>query len=132
MEPSEIPAGPAAASARFSPGLARLWLGVLLPPAAWVTDLLARYMAIRYANLHGRLWPLHVSTGIGLAMLLVGVTLCWRTRRTAIQHGNLQAGMEANAMATLSSWGLALALFFFLLIAAQAYPTLVLTVREIT
>ena len=132
MTPAETPAGPAAAASKFSPELARLWAGVLLPPAGWVLDFLVRYMAIRYANLHDRVWPLYLSTALGLTALAVGVRLCWRARRAAIEQpagGDPDARMTA---ATLSSWGLALALFFFLLIAAEAYPVLVLTAREIT
>jgi hypothetical protein len=136
MAPSETPAGPAAAASVFSPTLARLWVGVLLPPAAWVSDLLTRYMVIRYASTHGRIWPLHLSTAFGLTLLALGARLCWQARRAAMQghvDGDIGDGTTARAaMATLSVWGLALSLFFFLLIGAQAYPTFVLAIREIT
>jgi hypothetical protein len=131
MTPVETPAGPAAAASKFAPELARLWAGVLLPPAGWVLDFLIRYMAIRYAHLHDRVWPLYLSTALGMTVVALGAWLCWQARQRAVgQHGG---DPEARATAaTLSSWGLALALFFFLLIAAQAYPVLVLTAREIT
>jgi len=131
MSSADTPAGPAAAASRFSPELARLWAGVLLPPAGWVLDLLMRYMLIRYANLHDRVWPLYLSTALGLTALAIGAGLCGRARRRAVERAGGDADARMTA-ATLSSWGLALALFFFLLIAAQAYPVLVLTAREIT
>ena len=102
--------------------LARLWIGVLLPPAAWLADFMIRYFVIRFANIHDRRWPMTLATGLGLVLLLAGAALCWREHREA----------KRDAHATLALWGLGLAAFFFLLIVAQAFPTLVLSPREIT
>jgi hypothetical protein len=106
-------------------GLIRLWIGVLLPPASWVADLLARYLMIRYANSHDLRWPLHVPTVVCLTLLLVGAWLCWRERRQALSQSQ-------KPRATLAAWGLALAAYFLLLILTQAYPAFALSVREIT
>lgn len=99
-----------------------LWIGVLLPPASWILDLLTRYGLIRNANIHDRHWPLTVATAVCVALLLVGAGLCWRARRQG----------TTGERATLAAWGLAMAAFFLLLILAQAFPVLVIGPREIT
>jgi hypothetical protein len=114
----------AAASAQappVAPTLVRLWTGVLLAPVSWVTDFLLRYMVVRFANAHARRWPFALSTAGGLLLLFVGVALCWRAHRDSRSHEEK----------TLASWGLALALFFFLLILCQAFPALILTPSEL-
>lgn len=113
-------AGPEAT--RPEGALARVWIGVLLAPASWAADFMVRYFAIRYANIHDRRWPMAASTIVALLPLIVGAALCWRERRRA----------KADTIETLANWGLALAVFFLLLILAQAFPTLVLRAREIT
>jgi hypothetical protein len=102
--------------------LVRVWIGVLLAPISWAADFMTRYLAIRYANIHDRRWPMTVSTVAAVLLLLVGAALCGRERRRA----------QADTMKTLATWGLGLAVFFLLLILAQAFPTLVLRAREIT
>jgi len=107
---------------RLAPRLVRLWSGVLLAPLSWVADFIIRYAVVRFANAHDHRWPFAVSTAGALAVLAVGVTLCWRTRRGG------QAAAEEN---TLAAWGLGLALFFFILILCEAFPTLVLSPGEL-
>jgi hypothetical protein len=116
----------AAASAiapRPATALVRVWFGVLLPPASWVADFLTRYLLIRYSNISDRRWPQRVPTVICVALLLLGAALCRRARRDAAPGSDV---------ATLALWGLGLAAFFLLLLLAQAYPSFVLGVREIT
>lgn len=101
--------------------LVRLWIGVLLAPLSWVADFLLRYMVVRFANAHARRWPFALSTAGGLVLLFVGAALCWRAHRDA-------ATPERK---TLAAWGLALALFFFILVLCQAFPTLILSPTEL-
>jgi hypothetical protein len=102
--------------------LARLWVGLLLPPVAWMSDFMIRYFAIRFANIHDRRWPMALATAAGLVLLGIGASLSWRGHREA----------KREAPAALARWGLGLAAFFLLLILAQAFPGLVLGPREIT
>jgi hypothetical protein len=114
------PADPQAA--RPSGGLIRVWIGVLLPPAAWAIDFMIRTLSVRFVNVHQRRWPLHASTALALAGIAVGVWLCLQARR---ERGS-------SSTTELATWGLALAAFFLLLLLAQAFPTFVLAPREIT
>jgi hypothetical protein len=119
---------------RPSRALVRLWMGVLLPPASWMVDFLFRYMAVRFANIRNLRWPFRVSTAAALMVLLLGATLCARALRQARRREDASQpqSVSRDEIATLAAWGLALAAFFLLLILAQAYPTFVLSVREIT
>src|SRR4051812_2989425 len=113
---------PATAAPRPDRGLIAAWLGLLLPPVSWVSDFMLRYLGTRYASIHDRRWPQHMATAIGLGLLGLGVWLSWRVRRQN----------EDKEVAALGTWGLMLAAFFLLLILANAFPTLVLSPREIS
>jgi hypothetical protein len=117
-----LPAASAIAP-RPAAALVRVWVGVLLPAASWVADFLTHYLLIRYSNINDRRWPQRVPTVICLALLLLGVGLCRRARREA---------PPGSDVAMLALWGLTLAAFFLLLMLAQAYPSFVLSVREIS
>jgi len=118
---SETTAAASPQAPRIDPRLTRLWMGVLLAPGSWVADFLIRYMAVRFANAHGWRWPFALSTGGGLLLLFVGAALCWKGRRDA----------TAPAHKTLATWGLTLAIFFFILILCEAFPTLILSPSEL-
>jgi hypothetical protein len=102
--------------------LTQVWLAALLPPVAWMVDLLGGYFSIRFVNVHDRRWPLLVWHALALLLVFLGAALCWRAGRRLL-------GSRSTA-AAVAGWGLALAAFFFLLILAQAYPALVLSARE--
>lgn len=105
--------------------LVRLWLGVLLPPTSWIVDLLGQYFLTRWANQHGRVWPFWAVTAASGVVCAGGALLSWAARRRA-----RSAGRDEHR--TMAEWGLALAAYFALLIAAQAYPVWALDVRELT
>jgi hypothetical protein len=116
-----------------SPGLVAGWVGALLPPVAWLGDFLLRYFVVRWTNIHDRRWPAQVSAAIAVLLVLVGAGLSLRARhaaRSASTSGNPPGA--GSTVATLSSWGLALAAYFLLLVLAETYPTFILSAREIT
>src|SRR5207237_8655085 len=99
------------------PALVRAWIGVLLPPVAWLSDFLVRYLVVRWTNVHDRRWPPRLSSVAAAVLVLVGAAICAHTRRAARSPATLRAAGEASAqrIATLAGWGLALAAFFLLL-----------------
>jgi hypothetical protein len=116
-------------------GLVRLWAGVLLPPLGWVADLLSRYLMLRWVNVHDVRWPLHLATVICLAVVAAGALLSWRTLaagRRIRPAEDVLAEAARDGRVTMGWWGLGLSLFFLLLILAQAFPSFVLSPREIT
>jgi hypothetical protein len=103
--------------------LIRTWIGVALPPAGWVSDFLVRYSVMRFVSAHGTRWPLLVCTMAGLLCVGAGAALSLATLRSPAASPEVR---------TLARWGLALAAFFLLLVAADAFPVLVLAPHEIT
>lgn len=106
------------------PGIVvRTWIGVTLPAAGWVADFLVRYSVMRFVSAHGTRWPLHVSTAAGAVCVAAGAVLCLASVRSAAASPEIR---------TVARWGLALSAFFLLLVAAEAFPVLVLPPHEIT
>jgi hypothetical protein len=139
MNEASSPSIPPALQSEQAPApdrsLVRLWAGVLLPPLGWVADLLSRYLLVRWVNVHDVRWPLHLATAICQALVAAGALLSWRTLaagRRLRRVENPIAETARDARVTMGLWGLGLALFFLLLILAQAFPSFVLSPREIT
>jgi hypothetical protein len=105
--------------------LARIWIGALLPPAAWAFDLLVSLTLTRTAVGFERRWPLFAVSLISLGLALVGTSLCWRVVRA---HPGER---EPPADVVVARWGAALGAFFLLLIAAMAVPNFVFHPRDL-
>jgi hypothetical protein len=116
------------------PGRTRLLVGLLAPPLAWIIDLGALIMLTRTNSARQITWPVYLVTAAALALTALGGLVCWRACQItdAGRRRPRSAALSQEATITLASWGLALAVFFALLIVAQAYPSLVLTPTEIT
>jgi hypothetical protein len=108
--------------------LPRIWTGALLPPAAWVFDLLASMMLTRTAVATDRRWPLFLVSLISLGLALVGVSL---SRRALRAHPREDQDRELPADLALARWGVALGAFFILLIVAMCIPNVVLHPRDL-
>ena len=132
MEPNRsapVPAPPVEAGA--VPRAGRLWLAVLGSPAAWAADQLLRYGLIRTVNATQRMYLLHLVTAATLLTTIVCGLVCARERRLSRQQ-HVAASEVGNSGQTLALWGVALALYFGLLILGQAFPTLILGPRDLT
>jgi hypothetical protein len=108
--------------------LARIWTGTLLPPAAWVLDLLVSLMLTRTVVATEHRWPLFLVSLVSLGLALAGVFLCRRALRAHPRH---EREREVPADLALARWGLGLGAFFVLLIAAMAFPAFVLHPRDL-
>lgn len=107
--------------------LGRAWLGALLPPLAWILDLLVSLVLTRTVVATERRWPLFVMTFVALGVALAGVSLSRRVLRARRRAKDA----EPPADLTLARWGLALGAFFLLLIAATAVPKIVFHPRDL-
>jgi hypothetical protein len=111
-------------------GNVRLWAGLLLPPLAWVADLMGRYALVRLASARRIVWPMHVMTAGALVLLGAGAWLCWSERRRFARE-RTAAPLDGSAAPTVAVWGLALAPFFLLMILAEAVPSFGLGPAEV-
>jgi hypothetical protein len=114
--------------------LARVWTGTLLAPLAWAADLAGKLFLERTVNATQRKLPLHLLTVVALALVATAFWLAHRQwRETNELLSSSPDGDRGTAAATRSvaRWGMALALFFALLVAAMDIPTFVFAPRDL-
>jgi hypothetical protein len=104
------------------PRLPQLWLAALLPPAAWIADLEVSLLLSRHVDATQRKLPLML---VALACLALAASAGAWSRRQG-RHDKLSAAERA-----LTTWAGGLAVFFMLLIAAQAVPVFVFAPRDL-
>jgi hypothetical protein len=125
---SDVPVTPAAVPARQR----LLWAAVLAAPLAWVTDFNVRYLLIRTVNATDRVFLLHLVTALTFTTTLAAGVTCWLLRHRRPTASSEPGRDPERTPHRLALWGLALALFFGLLILAEAFPTLILGPRDLT
>jgi hypothetical protein len=101
-------------------GIARLWLGILLPPGAWLVHLSASY-ALSPA-VCDRALPYHLVTLGALAIALTGGWLAWRNHRDTGGAPNPDEPGTLARSRFMSTAGLASAAFFVLAILFAEVP----------
>jgi hypothetical protein len=110
--------------------LGRVWAGTLLSPAAWFLDLeLGVALSRTAAGSDHKRW-LVIAAISTLALATVALLSSWREWRL---HTRLveEGRTELTGARVVAGWGVALGLFFMLLIAAMAVPLFVLDPRDL-
>jgi hypothetical protein len=113
---------------------ARVWAATLLSPVAWIADLGGKLFLSRTVNATGRKLPLHLLTLVALALTLAAL---WLSRQYVRQGTALLVATPepdrgtVAATRSLAKWGVGLALFFSLLVAAMGLPTFVFDPRAV-
>ncbi len=103
-----------------------LWIGPVIAPLAWLTDLQLSFAADRTACTSQSSMLLHLATIISLAVALLGVWLTWRTWKKA---GEQWPGEEEGVVPRscfLAFVGFGVNVLFVAAILAQSVPKLML------
>jgi len=100
-------------------GVFRLWLGLLVPPAAWLAQLQALYLSSEYGCMTSNFTRNHIIVVISLVVSLIGWAIAWREWT---KHREDETDRRARFMALI---GVMTGALFSLLILAQWLPTLV-------
>jgi hypothetical protein len=114
--------------------LGRLWAGALLSPLAWAADLGGKLFLSRTVVATERKLPLFLLTALALLVALSAAALSRQQQRAASQAltGSTDSQRDTLAAArSVATWGVGLGLFFALLIAAMAVPSLVFAPRDL-
>lgn len=113
---------------RFSSTRGNLVLlaGVLVPPAAWMLDLLVLYSLERYVCRTGASWLFHATSVALLLPVIATGWAAWRAWRELGESTETADGGTPGRSRFLALWGMAFSLAFALLIVAEWIPTLVL------
>lgn len=107
------------------PHIVRLWMGVLLAPAAWAMHFTISYALSGFACAPPQSWGLHLSTVVAAIIALGGGYLGWAVRRETAEEpeGASDSMARGRFMATA---GVVMSALFLLVILAQAIPLLLL------
>lgn len=104
-----------------------LWMGLLVPPAAFLLNLEVAYALVPKACAAGTILIVHLVHLLCLSLSLVGGLVAWRTWRTV---GVVWPGEEGDKVARsrfLAGSGVLGSALFALVILAQWLPTFVLS-----
>ena len=96
------------------PSSSRLWIGMLLPPLAWLVDLQTRYALVPYACTHGAEWLLLIVMCFTATLSLLGAFSGWRGRAVAFEKTPRVAFMSMSAIL--------LGIFFAVVILSSTIP----------
>jgi hypothetical protein len=103
-------------------GITTLFLGLLLPPAAWLAHLSASFTLTEHLCSSSQFWLLHLVTLVTFVIAAVGGLLAWRNwRDTGRAHSPDAAGTIARSN-FLAVAGMASGVFFSIAILAAELP----------
>jgi hypothetical protein len=99
-----------------------LWIGMLLPPAAWSVAMEAVYLTDVYTCSGWAIRSSHISSAAGLIFCIIGGFVAWKAmpQRT----GDSPEPLPLSRSVFMSVLGIALAVLFGLLILAQWLPVI--------
>jgi hypothetical protein len=101
-----------------------LWLGFLLPPAAWALQLQIVYLLSEYGCGSGNFTPNHIASGGALILSVFGFLLSWHNwMKAGGEWKNEEAGTLARSR-FLAILGVLTGALFTLVIFAQWLPTI--------
>jgi hypothetical protein len=107
---------------------ARALLAFLAGPIAWSLDLTLSYFLVPTVKGWGTKWPMHLVTVLCLALVAAGLVAGLRALRRPDERAKDARTVERTRF--LAVGGLASAVFFGLVIVAEAVPKLMLGARQ--
>jgi hypothetical protein len=108
------------------PSTKRLWFGFLAGVLAWKLQLMVNYALVPYACWQALVALIHVASVVTLALALGGAVVAWGSWRRLGEGVEMESGGIASRSRFLALSGVALGLFFALLILGQWLPNLLL------
>jgi ABC-type uncharacterized transport system YnjBCD permease subunit len=103
-----------------------LWVGLLLPPIAWITQLQTLYLTSEYGCITaaGFSWN-HVASAVAFILSAIGGVIAWRDWKAGGGHTGNESGRPVARKQFMSLLGLLTGALFTLVIVAQWLPTIV-------
>jgi hypothetical protein len=101
------------------------WIGLLLPAAAWATDLQALYLTSEYGCVSANFTWNHVTTFASLAASIAGGIVSWMYIPAAPLDPLDHIESRISHKRFLGILGVILSIFFSVVIVAQWLPTLI-------
>lgn len=111
---------------RALPSTRRLWVGFLSGLIAWKLQLMVNYALVPYACWQGLTALIHLASGATLVLALGAAAVAWRSWRRLGEGVEMESGGVTGRSRFMALSGVALGLFFGLLILGQWLPNLLL------
>ncbi|PYT01622.1 MAG: hypothetical protein DMF63_01890 [Acidobacteria bacterium] len=102
----------------------RLWIGILLPPAAWLAQLQALYLSSEYGCTNSNFTRNHVVVVSALFFSIVGLSIAWLEWTRSRNASAIDDGDRHTRSRFMALIGVMTGFLFSLLIVAQWLPTL--------
>ena len=99
-----------------------LWIGMLLPPAAWSVAMEAVYLTDVYTCSGSAIRWSHISSAAGLIFCILGGLIAWKTMPRYTSDDSKTVPLSRSVF--MSILGITLAVLFALLIIAQWLPVI--------
>jgi hypothetical protein len=101
----------------------RLWISILITPIAALTQLSANYALVALECEKQQRFPIHLVSGITLAIGVIGVLLAWSVWREAGMHPPDDRGEAVSRVRFLAALGAAISALMVLSMGAQWLTT---------
>ena len=105
-------------------GNLRLWVGLLLPPIAWIVQLQTVYLTSEYGCTTTDFTWNHVASVVALILSMIGGIIAWRDWRSGGGDTGNASGRPISRKQFMSLLGVLTGALFTLVIFAQWLPTL--------
>ena len=102
-----------------------LWVGLLLPPIAWISQLQTLYLTSEYGcTTSADFTSNHVVSAVALVLSVIGGIIAWRDWHAGGSHTGNESGRPLARKQFMSLLGILTGTLFTLVIFAQWLPTL--------
>ncbi len=102
----------------------RLWIGLLLPPAAWIAQLQALYLSSEFGCATSNFTKNHIVVVVALVVALIGWAFAWHEWTKTRDDAAVDTGERDTRSRFMALVGVMSGALFSLLIVAQWLPTL--------
>jgi hypothetical protein len=105
------------------PGLASLFVGVLIAPVTWAIQMQLNYTLVRRGCIDGSSLALSLVASVSLLITVIGAAISWHSLQQAKQELPTESGGLRNRSQFMAILGLMMNGLFFLVILAQGIAT---------
>lgn len=114
----------AAAQLARGGGLARLFTGIIGPPAIWAARIAAAYILVPYACRTEQQWLMHLPTVIGVLLAALITMDAWYLRRRAGGGASTETDGVLARSRFMALFGIMNGIFWILVMLAEEFATL--------
>jgi hypothetical protein len=101
-----------------------LWVGLLLPPLAWITQLQTVYLTSEYGCATSDFLWNHIASAVAIVLSMIGGIIAWRHWQAGGGQTDNESALPKDRKQFMALLGILTGVLFTLVIFAQWLPTL--------